>query len=109
MDKDLAQGLLSGVNAFLKIRERMPLRCVQAFLAVALHPGESVTELSRLCDLNVNTMSRNLRDIGERDRWGGAGSGLVVGKSNPQDARERAYYLTPAGEAMLRKILERLS
>lgn len=102
----LLRGLLYAINPFLALRDRMPLRCVQAFLAVAMYPGESVSDYARRCQLNVNTMSRNLLDIGPRNRDDEPGLGLVEARDNPENRRERVYKLTPAGSALLDKVFQ---
>jgi len=106
-DTQLAQirGLLRVCDLFLELNGRLPLRCVQAFLAVAQRPGQSVGDYARQTTLSTSTMSRNLLDIGERNRYDEKGYGLIQGRDNPNNRREREYYLTPAGEALLRKVL----
>jgi DNA-binding MarR family transcriptional regulator len=102
------RGLLFAINPFLALNGRMPLRCVQAFLAVAVYPGESVSGYAKRCRLSVSTMSRNLLDIGPRNRNFGDGLGLLQSRDNPDNRRERIYALTPAGLALLNKVLSAL-
>jgi DNA-binding MarR family transcriptional regulator len=110
-DNQLAQvrGLLNACDAFLALNGRIPLRCVQAFLAVALRPGQSVGDYARACRLSTSTMSRNLLDIGERNRTGEEGYGLVRGRENPNNRRECEYYLTERGTTFLTKVLTLLT
>ena len=102
------RGLLRACDLFLDLNGRLPLRCVQGFLAVAKRPGQSVGDYARMCRLSPSTMSRNLLAIGDRNRWMEKGYGLVRDRKNPNNKREREYYLTAEGEALLRKILAQI-
>lgn len=110
MDKETqVRGLLHACDLFLDLNGRMPLRCVQTFLAVATRPGQSVDDYARLCRVSPSTMSRNLLDIGDRDRNMEEGYGLITGRDNPNNRRERQFHLTPVGETLLAKIVARIT
>jgi DNA-binding MarR family transcriptional regulator len=96
--------LLSTLDPFFRIRGTMPLRHVQAYLLVAQKEGQTVTELAKKADMPVTTMSRNLLDMGERNRYFEEGAGLVEGEDNPLNRRERLYTLTHKGRALLASI-----
>jgi DNA-binding MarR family transcriptional regulator len=96
--------LLSTLDPFFRIRGTMPLRHVQAYLLVAQKEGQTVTELAKKADMPVTTMSRNLLDMGERNRYFEEGAGLVVGEDNPYNRRERLYRLSHKGRALLASI-----
>jgi len=98
------RGFLRACDYFLELNGRFPLRCVQAFLAVALQPGLSASDYARQYGLSASTMSRFLLDIGERNRWMEEGLGLVA-RANPHKERNAEYYLTDKGEKLLRKVL----
>jgi DNA-binding MarR family transcriptional regulator len=97
--------LLAAIAPFITLRPRMPLRCLETLLLVALHPGESVTDLAGRAGLSVSTMSRNLRDLGNEYRTGKAGLKLVESNPHPANAASLAYRLTPRGRALLDKVL----
>jgi DNA-binding MarR family transcriptional regulator len=103
--QDKSQALLYCVNTFLKLRSRMPLRGVQAFLLVARNPGLSVSDLARHAGVPISTMSKDLRDIGEETRAGEPGLGLV---SSRAEGPERLYFLTSHGQGLLTRLLELL-
>jgi DNA-binding MarR family transcriptional regulator len=105
---DQVRGLLRACELFLNLNGRIPLRCVQAFLLVAAKPGLSVGEYARQAGLSTSTMSRNLLDIGERNRDNEAGFGLVAGRDNPNNRREKEFSLTPVGTALLNKVLAQI-
>ena len=53
-------------------------------------------------------MSRNLLDIGERNRHMEEGFGLVAARNNPMNLREKEYYLTDKGRTLLHSITRQL-
>lgn len=95
------------LDPFFKIRTAMPARCVQAFLFVAEKQGMSVADYARLAGMSQTTMGRNLLDLGQYDRWGKEGAGLVEGFDDVLDRRQRNYRLTLKGEALLNLITRR--
>lgn len=96
--------MLKSLDPFFKLRTTMPARCVQAYLLVARKEGQSVSELAKIADLPVTTMSRNLLDMGDRNRYFEEGAGLVASEDNPFNRREKLYSLTPKGRALLASI-----
>jgi hypothetical protein len=53
-------------------------------------------------------VSRNLLDIGERNRHMEEGYGPVAARTNPMNLREKEYYLTDRGRALLHSITRQL-
>jgi hypothetical protein len=53
-------------------------------------------------------VSRNLLDIGERNRHMEEGFGLVAARNNPMNLREKEYFLTDKGRALLHSITRQL-
>ena len=100
--------MLDALNPFFRIRTAMPARCIEAFLRVALHEGQSCMAYAKSADMSPTTMSRNLLDLGEHDRKGDEGAGLVEGFDNILDRREKSYRLTPKGRALLATITGRV-
>jgi DNA-binding MarR family transcriptional regulator len=58
--------------------------------------------------MSPTTMSRNLLDLGERDRKGDEGAGLIDGFEDLLDRRQKSYRLTPKGQALLASIIGRV-
>jgi DNA-binding MarR family transcriptional regulator len=81
-----------------------PARYVTTFLLVALEPGLSVEDYAALEKCSKSTMSRHLLDIGDRNRKGAAGLGLVTSRRNPNNRRRLEYFLTPKGHALANQI-----
>lgn len=92
------------LDPFFSIRHTMPARCIQAYLLVAEKEGLSVVEYAKRGAVSPTTMSRNLLDISDRDRNNDEGAGLVVGRENVLNRREKQYGLTSKGRALLASI-----
>jgi len=100
--------MLDALDPFFKIRTAMPARCIEAFLRVSLKEGQSVIAYAKDADMSPTTMSRNLLDLGERDRKGDEGAGLIEGFEDILDRRQKAYRLTAKGKALLATITRRV-
>ena len=96
--------MLAGLDPFFRLRPTIPARCVQAFFLVAEKEGLPINEYAKRGDLSPITMSRNLIDMGERDRNHEEGPGLVESHENILNRRETLYRLTPKGRASLASI-----
>jgi DNA-binding MarR family transcriptional regulator len=101
--------MLAGLDPFFRLRPTIPARCVQAFFLVAEKEGLAVSEYAKRGDLSALTMSRNLIDMGERDRNHEEGPGLVESHENIMNRRETLYRLTPKGRALLAAITRALN
>ena len=75
------------------------------FCEVAREEGRTPTELGRHLRMPDSTISRQLTDLGDRDRNHNPGFGLVVGRRDLQDRRMWRYELTPKGRRFLQKVL----
>jgi DNA-binding MarR family transcriptional regulator len=101
--------MLAGLDPFFRLRPTIPARCVQAFFLVAEREGLAINEYAKRGDLSPITMSRNLIDMGERDRNHEEGPGLVESHENIMNRRETLYRLTPKGRALLAAITRALN
>jgi DNA-binding MarR family transcriptional regulator len=86
---------------FFKLKPTIPARQIQAFLMVAEEEGLSVGAYAEKAGMSPVTMSRNLLDIGEYDRHGREGLGLIEGRKNILNRREMVYHLTEKGRRLL--------
>src|SRR5262249_7788823 len=77
---------------------------MEAFLLVAREPGLSVTEYAKRLKAPKSTVSRDLLDLGDRNRKGEPGVGLVTSRPNRFDPRQLEYRLTPRGRALVKQI-----
>jgi hypothetical protein len=101
--------VLSALHPFFEVHDNIPARCIQALLLVAHKEGGSVADYAKRAAMPASTMSRNLLDIGERNRHMQPGLGLVVGKRNPENLRELEYSLSVKGKALVRKVIRRFA
>ena len=101
--------MLAGLDPFFRLRPTIPARCVQAFFLVAEKEGLPVSEYAKRGGLSATTMSRNLIDMGERDRNHEEGPGLVESHENIMNRRETLYRLSPKGRALLAAITRALN
>ena len=99
--------LRDSLGPFLAINPQMPARAVETFWTVAANEGLNVRTYAKAVGCPETTMSRFLLDLGERDRKGDPGAGLVEGKPNVLDRRETLYHLTPKGRELKASILGR--
>lgn len=97
--------MLAMFDPLFNVRGTMPARCIQAFLLVAQEEGLSVGEYAKRAGVSPTTMSRNLLDMSVRDRNYEEGAGLIEGKENVLNRREKLYSLTPKGRALLASIV----
>lgn len=90
------------------IAPNVPTQVVQAFLAVALNEGKSLTDYASMLDTNVSTASRQMLDLGERNRKGEKGYMLVDRQVDSANLRVNRYFLTSKGRLLLTSLLETL-
>lgn len=84
----------------------VPTQLVQAFLAVGLNEGQTLTELAEHLGTNISTASRQLLDLGERNRKMEPGYNLVDRRADPMNLRVNRYSLTPKGRLLLKELAD---
>ena len=92
------------VRVFGLLREispTMPVQIAQSFVVVAMNEGKSVGELATIAGAKQSTMSRHLLDLGDRNRQGQEGFGLVTRGIDPTELRRTQYTLSPKGKVLL--------
>jgi DNA-binding MarR family transcriptional regulator len=100
--------MLFGLDPFFRIRSTMPASAIQAFLLVAEKEGQTVGDYAKKAGISPTSMSRHLLDMGERNRHAEDGAGLVEGRENILNRREKVYHLTAKGRAFLSAITQRV-
>jgi DNA-binding MarR family transcriptional regulator len=99
-------------RVLMEIREECPLSIMNTFLGIGIwgfEPGEkepfTIKELSEKIDLPYTTVSRHLRYLGDYERFGVPGAGLVATEIYPLNRRQKIVFLTERG----RKIYDRVA
>ena len=100
-ERQAARAVQRALAPFLAIRSDLSLSLVDTFLTVALHPGLSLMDYVRLTGGNMQTLSRQLLDLGVKKRDGSKSFELVAAQQHPTDLRVRLYYLTARGHRLL--------
>jgi DNA-binding MarR family transcriptional regulator len=86
-----------------KVVATVPL--LQTFLAVAIKPGQTVSDLAKAAGVRNGTMSRQLADLSDIGRAGDPGLGLIEQRINLMDRRHTTNRLSSSkGAALVRQI-----
>lgn len=88
------------------IDPHVPTQVAQAFLAVAMNEGLTLTEYANILGTNISTASRQMLDLGERNRKLEPGYMLVDRKVDPMNLRVNRYTLTGRGRLLLVELVE---
>ena len=82
-----------------------PLSYLTAYLLVAMEEGKSVGEYADKINIAHPVMTRNLLDIGDRNRQREAGYGLITQERDLFDLRKHNAKVTPEGKALINDVL----
>jgi DNA-binding MarR family transcriptional regulator len=105
-DSIKAQRLLHAINEFRDIESAFPASYMAAFLLVALKPGGGPTDYAKHLGTVPPVASRMLLEVGEKQRNGKPGCGLIERHQDINDFRATHYTLTPKGKKFLRRLLD---
>lgn len=104
-DKSLLKGVMTLMDEFAKLRPTMPLQQARAFILVACNEGLGVQDYAELANVSQSVMTRNLLDLGVRNRKREPGHGLLMQRMNSMDMRKHETFLTQEGRALLRRLI----
>lgn len=107
-DRQALQRLYAALDEVKGISIHMPVGQLMAFLVVAMNEGKAMKDLVKIADSNVSTMSRQLIDLGQRNRRMEPGYMLIEQRQNPMNLRENQYSVTLKGAHLLKAILKHL-
>ena len=107
-DRQALQRLYAALDEVKGISIHMPVGQLMAFLVVAMNEGKAMKDLVKIADSNVSTMSRQLIDLGQRNRRMEPGYMLIEQRQNPMNLRENQYSVTLKGNHLLKGILKHL-
>ena len=82
----------------------LPIQTISVFLIIAMKPGMYQRDLLKLLDISQAGVSRNVMALGEVNRHGKPGLGLVVQKKDPFDNRQVMLTLTASGKALAERV-----
>ena len=104
-DERKLRALVHILDYFQGHAPQIPASMIEAFLLVAMNEGCSLRDITEMSGKPQSTMSRHLLDLGDTNRQGGVGLGLVRWRIAPDELRRKEYTLTPKGRGLLRRVL----
>jgi hypothetical protein len=102
--RQAAKALRLAIEPFVELNPNIPASYIITFLAVAEKEGRPVTEYANEVGLFKAVMTRHLLDLGERDRRGGEGMGVIDQKRDRKDLRINRSFISEKGAALLSKV-----
>lgn len=107
-ERQTLQRLYNALEEIKGIAAHMPVSQIMAFLLVVLHENKPLKDLAHLADSNISTMSRQMIDLGTRNRRMEPGYMLIDQRQNPLNLRENQYILTLKGNHLVKSLLKHL-
>jgi DNA-binding MarR family transcriptional regulator len=92
------------IEPFVALNPTIPASYIISFLAVAEKEGRPVGEYANDVGLYKAVMTRHLLDLGERDRHGGEGMGVIEQKRDGKDLRVNRSFISAKGAELLGKM-----
>jgi DNA-binding MarR family transcriptional regulator len=90
-DEVLVSRLIETLEQFRSLDPEMPVQTMLTLLQVARKEGQSMTELSKVMEMPISSMSRNLTTLSKINRQKQPGLDLVAYESDPMvDSRAKS-------------------
>jgi DNA-binding MarR family transcriptional regulator len=105
--KNPKPALFKTVQLLEQLRELfpdLPIQTISVFLIIAMKPGMYQRDLLKLLDISQAGVSRNVMALGELNRHGKPGLGLIFQRKDPFDNRQVMLNLTPSGKALAERL-----
>jgi DNA-binding MarR family transcriptional regulator len=99
------RALYLALKPFRDINPSMPLSYITAYLLVGMEEGKGVAEYAAKVDISPTVMTRNLLDIGDRNRQREEGYGLITQERDLFDLRKHNAKVTPKGKAIAHHVV----
>ena len=96
--------LFLALQPFRDLNPSMPLSHITAYLLVGLDEGKGVADYAKKIDLSPTVMTRNLLDIGDRNRQREPGLGLITSERDVFDLRKHNSSVTPKGKSVAHRV-----
>lgn len=94
------------LKRFRDFDQEMQMQTAQTFIAVAMHPGINMTELSEKAGISQASCSRNVSALSRVHRLNKPGMDLVVATEDPMERRRKIVRLTPKGQRLAEALTE---
>lgn len=94
------------MTAFRNVNPTMSIQVCHTLALIAIHEGVSLVELGRISGFKMSTISRNILDLGTRNRKREPGYGLVETVTDPMELRKKKILLTSKGRELIRQVLD---
>lgn len=91
-----------------KIDPEMPIQRAAIFMYVASHEHCTGRDIAAAMGVDLSTTNRNVRDLGDVNRRGKPGHGLVASRADDVDPRRMVFSLTPLGKRIASTISQNL-
>tara|TARA_R100000742_G_C4256296_1_gene74167 strand:- start:271 stop:618 length:348 start_codon:yes stop_codon:yes gene_type:complete len=105
-DEEMILEKIERIFATLRlVRPDMTLQLAQQFILVALNEGTSLGELAGKSGWVLATASRQLLDLGDRDRHGREGLKLVNSVRDKDNLKKNVYTLSPKGKQVINQLV----
>lgn len=102
-ERAAARALRLALEPFYTMRPNVPLSYLRTFLLIAEEEGLGVNDYAGIGDIAPSVMTRNILDIGERNRHKEEGLALVVNDRDPFDLRKHNVRVTAKGRSLVRQ------
>jgi DNA-binding MarR family transcriptional regulator len=103
-----ARTLRLAIEPFIALKPGMPMSYFRTFLLVAEEEGLGVNDYAGKVESSPTVMTRNLLDIGDRNRLREEGLGLITQERDLFDLRRHNAKVTPKGKALMHKMITAL-
>ncbi|MET4017724.1 MarR family winged helix-turn-helix transcriptional regulator [Bradyrhizobium sp. S3.2.12] len=99
------EALFDALKPFFEMEHAvLPAAYIRAFILVGKKEGLSVSEYAQQLQISPTVMTRNLLDIGDRNRQREKGFQLITQERDPYDLRKHRARLTPRGRKLAHDI-----
>ena len=106
MDTKAVHKLSLVMTAFRTQSPTMTVQLAHTFLLVASNEGKSISEIATLSGFRFPTVSRNILDLGVRNRKREPGLGLVETVIDQMELRRKNVQLTAKGRALVNQLFD---
>jgi DNA-binding MarR family transcriptional regulator len=107
-ERAAARTLFLALKPFRDVNPSIPLSYITAMLLVAIDEGRAVSDYASKVNISPTVMTRNLLDIGDRNRQREEGYGLITSERDLYDLRKHNAKITAKGKALVHHVLNAL-